>query len=120
MGIVSSYNFTYNCEYHAKAHIFAQGVYEMRYLHPASVYVLAQIGLGLLFFVVTLILYFDFKGALSELLLVLTDSQDEELVILSSYTQRNLHLFLSLLCAYLVCCVAITVTACKRRRRSNK
>ena len=86
---------------------------------PMLMYILAQIGLGLLFFVATLILYSGFKDALAELLLVLTDSQDEELMILNSYTQKSLHLFLTLFCVYLLCCVAITVNACKRRDCGN-
>lgn len=79
------------------------------------VYVFLQIGISLLFFVATWMLYFSFKESLAELLLVLTDSKDEELAILSSYTRESLYLFLVLFCIYLLCCVLITMNACKRK-----
>ena len=84
--------------------------------HPVLVYVLSQIGIAVLFFGATLVLYAGFKDSLAELLLVLTDSQDEELMILSSYMQNSLYLFLALFCAYLFCCVFITLNACKRSK----
>lgn len=84
--------------------------------HPAAVYVLSQLGVALLFFGATLMLYAGFKDSLAELLLVLTDSRDEELTILSLYTQESLYLFLALFGAYLLCCVFITVNACKRSK----